>query len=188
MALLLYCYASGIFSSRRIEAATHWHVSVRYVAGNTHPDHDTIASFRRQEPGAGAQELRAGAGTGAGGGVVADGNHSGRWDQAVGQRSQAAHDEPEAIGGRAAVLLGQEADELLEPKLRRPTRKSCRGRRSLPRELADRAQTTSATGGGAFGFGSDEARTGEPAAGRATTASTSREAANEGPMCRTPRA
>ena len=48
MALLLYCYASGIFSSRRIEAATHWHVSVRYVAGNTHPDHDTIASFRRQ--------------------------------------------------------------------------------------------------------------------------------------------
>lgn len=47
MALLLYCYASGIFSSRRIEAASHWHVSVRYLAGNTHPDHDTIASFRR---------------------------------------------------------------------------------------------------------------------------------------------
>src|SRR5471032_776934 len=47
MALLLYCYASGIFSSRRIEAASHWHVSVRYLAGNTHPDHDTIANFRR---------------------------------------------------------------------------------------------------------------------------------------------
>src|SRR5882672_6883030 len=47
MALLLYCYASGIFSSRRIEGATHWHVSVRYLAGNTHPDHDTIAHFRR---------------------------------------------------------------------------------------------------------------------------------------------
>ena len=47
MALLLYCYASGIFSSRRIEAATHSHVSVRYIAGNTHPDHDTIATFRR---------------------------------------------------------------------------------------------------------------------------------------------
>ena len=38
MALLLYCYASGIFSSRRIEGATHWHMSVRFVAGNTHPD------------------------------------------------------------------------------------------------------------------------------------------------------
>ena len=47
MALLLYCYASGIFSSRRIEAATHRHVSVRYIAGNTHPDHETIATFRR---------------------------------------------------------------------------------------------------------------------------------------------
>jgi transposase len=47
MGLLLYCYAQGIFSSRRIEAATHWHISVRYLAGNTHPDHDTIATFRR---------------------------------------------------------------------------------------------------------------------------------------------
>jgi transposase len=47
MALLLYCYASGIFSSRRIEMATHRHVSVRYITGNTHPDHDTIAAFRR---------------------------------------------------------------------------------------------------------------------------------------------
>ena len=47
MGLLLYCYAQGIFSSRRIEAATYSHLSVRYLAGNTHPDHDTIASFRR---------------------------------------------------------------------------------------------------------------------------------------------
>lgn len=47
MGLLLYCYAQGIFSSRRIEAATYSHLSVRYLAGNTHPDHDTIATFRR---------------------------------------------------------------------------------------------------------------------------------------------
>jgi transposase len=47
MGLLLYCYAQGIFSSRRIEAATYSHLSVRYLAGNTHPDHDTIATFGR---------------------------------------------------------------------------------------------------------------------------------------------
>lgn len=48
LALLIYCYSHGIFSSRRIEAATHYHLSVRYLAGNTHPDHDTICKFRRE--------------------------------------------------------------------------------------------------------------------------------------------
>lgn len=47
LALLVYCYANGIFSSRRIEQATYRHVSVRYITANTHPDHDTIAKFRR---------------------------------------------------------------------------------------------------------------------------------------------
>ena len=47
VALLMYCYATGIFSSRRIERATFDSVSVRYVCANTHPDHDTIAEFRR---------------------------------------------------------------------------------------------------------------------------------------------
>jgi transposase len=48
LALLIYCYASGIFSSRRIERATHRDLGVRYVAANRHPDHDTIATFRRE--------------------------------------------------------------------------------------------------------------------------------------------
>jgi transposase len=48
LALLIYCYSHGIFGSRRIEAATHHHLSVRYLAGNTHPDHDTICKFRRE--------------------------------------------------------------------------------------------------------------------------------------------
>ncbi len=48
LALLIYCYANGIFSSRRIERATHRDIGVRFVAANQHPDHDTIASFRRQ--------------------------------------------------------------------------------------------------------------------------------------------
>ena len=48
LALLIYCYANGIFSSRRIERATHRDIGVRYVAANQHPDHDTIATFRRR--------------------------------------------------------------------------------------------------------------------------------------------
>jgi len=48
LALLIYCYANGIFSSRRIERATHRDIGVRFVAANHHPDHDTIATFRRE--------------------------------------------------------------------------------------------------------------------------------------------
>ncbi len=48
LALLIYCYAHGIFSSRRIERATHRDIGVRFVAANAHPDHDTIATFRRE--------------------------------------------------------------------------------------------------------------------------------------------
>ena len=44
---MVYCYASGIFSSRRIEQASYRNVSVRFIAANSHPDHDTIAKFRR---------------------------------------------------------------------------------------------------------------------------------------------
>ena len=48
LAVLIYCYATGTFSSRRIERATFDSVAVRYLCANTHPDHDTIATFRRQ--------------------------------------------------------------------------------------------------------------------------------------------
>ena len=47
LALLIYAYANGIFSSRRIERATYRDIAVRFVAANLHPDHDTIAVFRR---------------------------------------------------------------------------------------------------------------------------------------------
>lgn len=47
-ALLFYAYATGLFSSRKIEQATYDSVAFRYVAVNTHPDHDTIAGFRRR--------------------------------------------------------------------------------------------------------------------------------------------
>lgn len=48
LALMIYCYANGLFSSRRIERATYRDIAVRYVTGNTHPDHDTICRFRRE--------------------------------------------------------------------------------------------------------------------------------------------
>ena len=48
LALLLYCYGTGVFSSRRIEPATHDSVPVRMMCGDTHPDHDTICTFRRE--------------------------------------------------------------------------------------------------------------------------------------------
>ncbi len=47
LALLIYSYANGTFSSRRIERATYRDIAVRFVAANLHPDHDTIAVFRR---------------------------------------------------------------------------------------------------------------------------------------------
>jgi len=47
-ALLFYAYATGVFSSRKIERGTYDSVALRYVAVNTHPDHDTIATFRRR--------------------------------------------------------------------------------------------------------------------------------------------
>ena len=46
--VLLYAYAVGITSSRRIEKATYEDVAIRYLAADQHPDHDTIASFRQQ--------------------------------------------------------------------------------------------------------------------------------------------
>jgi transposase len=48
LALMIYCYANGLFSSRRIERATYRDIAVRYLTGNTHPDHDTICTFRRE--------------------------------------------------------------------------------------------------------------------------------------------
>src|SRR6184192_3060679 len=47
LGLLLYGYATGVFSSRKIERATYEAVPFRFIAGNLHPDHDTLATFRK---------------------------------------------------------------------------------------------------------------------------------------------
>ena len=46
--LLFYGYATGVFSSRKLERSTYDSVAFRYIAANSHPDHDTIATFRRR--------------------------------------------------------------------------------------------------------------------------------------------
>src|SRR5258708_18799053 len=51
LALLIYSYATGMFSSRAIERASYENVAVRYLCGDTHPDHDTICEFRRRNRG-----------------------------------------------------------------------------------------------------------------------------------------
>ena len=48
LGLIIYGYATGVFSSRKLERATHDSVAFRFIAANEHPDHDTIAAFRRR--------------------------------------------------------------------------------------------------------------------------------------------
>jgi len=48
LGLLFYGYATGVFSSRKIENATHESIPFRFIAGGMHPDHDTIANFRKR--------------------------------------------------------------------------------------------------------------------------------------------
>jgi transposase len=48
LSLLFYAYATGVFSSRKIEQATQETAAFRFLAGNYHPDHDTISAFRKQ--------------------------------------------------------------------------------------------------------------------------------------------
>src|SRR4030095_10005180 len=47
LGLLFYGYATGVFSSRKIEKATFESIPFRFIAGGLHPDHDTIANFRK---------------------------------------------------------------------------------------------------------------------------------------------
>jgi transposase len=48
VALLFYGYATGVFSSRKLEKASYDSIAFRYICANTNPDHDTIAAFRKR--------------------------------------------------------------------------------------------------------------------------------------------
>src|SRR5215467_3064118 len=47
LGLLFYGYATGVFSARKIERATYESAPFRFIAGSLHPDHDTLATFRK---------------------------------------------------------------------------------------------------------------------------------------------
>lgn len=138
MGILLYCYAQGIFSSRRIEAATYAHVSVRYLAGNTHPDHDTIATFRRvnrelvRASFVRVLELARELGLLRVGTVAIDGTKL--WANASKRATVSQTQLEEQI-----ALLEREVEELLQKAESADAQESDDGSR-LPRELADRTQ------------------------------------------------
>ena len=48
LSILVYGYATGVFSSRKLENATYDSVAFRFVAANEHPDHDTLNTFRKR--------------------------------------------------------------------------------------------------------------------------------------------
>lgn len=48
LSLLFYGYATGVYSSRQIERATYESIPFRFISGDMHPDHDTIATFRKR--------------------------------------------------------------------------------------------------------------------------------------------
>jgi transposase len=60
LGLLLYGYATGVFSSRKIERATYEAVPFRFIAGNLHPDHDPLATDRAYLPARVERPLRPG--------------------------------------------------------------------------------------------------------------------------------
>ena len=45
---MIYCHANGVMASQRVARATYRDLAVRYLTGDTHPDHDTICAFRRE--------------------------------------------------------------------------------------------------------------------------------------------
>jgi len=61
LGLLLYGYTIGVFSSRKSERATYEAVPFRFIAGNLHPDHDTLATDRAPLPAWTEGPLRSGA-------------------------------------------------------------------------------------------------------------------------------
>ena len=48
LSILVYGYATGVFSSRKLENATYDSVAFRFVAADEHPDHDTLNTFRKR--------------------------------------------------------------------------------------------------------------------------------------------
>jgi len=134
LGLLIYGYATGVYSSRAIERATHDSVAFRFVAANTHPDHDTINTFRKlfwnDIESAFRQVLRIAAGMKLvkRGGVSLDGT-----------RIKANASKHSALSyGHAKKLEAQIEAEISELKRRAETAEGLPDEQSLPAELQRR--------------------------------------------------
>jgi transposase len=138
LGVMIYCYATGIFGSRKIEQATFHHVAVRYLAANTHPDHDTLCTFRRENAALlkaalhEVLELGAQLGLGRVGTVCLDGTKI-LANAAKRKTSSAARLEARER------YLSQEIEQLMEKAERADTSPIDDGSK-LPRELARRRQ------------------------------------------------
>ena len=81
LGLLLYGYATGVFSSRKMERATYEAVPFRFIAGNLHPDHDTLATKRAHLFAGTERALRPGAFACTGGGRTDIGHDQPGWNE-----------------------------------------------------------------------------------------------------------
>src|SRR5882724_6366967 len=86
LSVLIYGYATGVFSSRKLERATYDSVAFRFIAANDHPDHDTIATFRRRFLKEIEALFRRDPGTRPRDGRAENGHGSAGWDQDPRQR------------------------------------------------------------------------------------------------------
>jgi transposase len=134
LGLLIYGYATGVYSSRGIERGTYDSVAFRYVAANTHPDHDTINTFRKEFWGdiesVFAQVLRIAAGMG----VLKLGVVS-----LDGTKVKANASKHSAMSyGHAKKLEERIAQEIVELKRRAEAAEGLPDGLSLPEELARR--------------------------------------------------
>ena len=136
LALLIYAYATGLFSSRRIERATYDSVAVRYLCANHHPDHDTIAKFRRENEAlfrscfAQVLLLAREAGVLRVGALSVDGTRlSGAGSKRAVRRLEEIEQELESLGGE--LLQKAEAADASDPDA---------GGTQLPAELRDHTQ------------------------------------------------
>ena len=81
--LLIYGYANGVMSSRKLERATYRDVAVRMLCADQHPDYRSIARFRKPAPGGAGGAVRAGAA------AVQAGEAGGARDAGVGRHEAA---------------------------------------------------------------------------------------------------
>ena len=150
LALLVYCYANGIFGSRRIERATYRDIGVRYVAANCHPDHDTICTFRRSNFRCGGGGVPAGTAAGEGAEAAACWNGE-RGRHEGGRECEQAQQHPLRTGrGRCAsscearsrgCWIRRSTPTRTRRRTRRVCRRNCRGGTSCGRSWTVRARS-----------------------------------------------